>query len=89
MIQDMAKATKPAQTQTFGVSEFKARCLELLEAVSARGDELIITKRGKPIAKIEPIRPAVDDLKGAYAGRMKIIGDIVNFNLADDWDANR
>ena len=82
----MAKAAKPAQKQTVGVAEFKARCLELLDGVGTRGDELIITKRGKPIAHIGPIRPEVPELKGMYAGRMKIVGDIVNFNLADEWE---
>ena len=81
----MAKARKPAQKQTVGVAEFKARCLELLEGVGTRGDELIITKRGKPIAQIGPVRPDVPELKGMYAGKMKIVGDIVNFNLAE-WE---
>ena len=82
----MAKAARAARTQTFGVAEFKTRCLELLEDVRTRGDELIITKRGKPIARIEAIRPVVRELKGMYAGRARILGDIVNFNLAGDWE---
>ena len=81
--------TRQRRSQTIGVAEFKARCLELLDNVDKRGDEIIVTKRGKPIAKIEPVRPAVDDLGGAYAGRMTIVGDIVNVNWADDWDAHR
>ena len=85
----MAKVAKAAQKQTLSVAAFKARCLELLEDVGTRGDEIIITKRGKPIAHIGPIRPEVPELKGMYAGQMKIIGDIVNFNLADDWEAAR
>jgi prevent-host-death family protein len=85
----MAKSRKPAQTHTIGVAEFKARCLALLDDVGTRGDEIIVTKRGKPIAKIEPIRPEVGSSRGMLAGRMKILGDIVNFNLADDWEANR
>jgi prevent-host-death family protein len=85
----MAKGAQTAQKQTFGVAEFKARCLELLEDVGTRGDEIIITKRGKPIAQIGPIRPETPELKGMYAGRAKIVGDIVNFNLADDWEAAR
>jgi len=85
----MAKAARPAQKQTVGVADFKTRCLELLDGVGTRGDEIIITKRGKPIAHIGPIRPEMPELKGMYAGQMKIIGDIVNFNLADDWEAAR
>ena len=80
---------KPAQKHTVGVADFKARCLELLEGVGTRGDEIIITKRGKPIAQISPIRPELPKLEGMFAGRMKIVGDIVNFNLADDWEAAR
>jgi prevent-host-death family protein len=82
----MGKTAKPAQKQTVGVAEFKARCLELLEGVRSRGDEIIVTKRGKPIAQIGPIRVEVPELKGMYAGRAKILGDIVNFNVADEWE---
>ena len=85
----MAKAATPAQKQTVGVADFKARCLELLDGVGTRGDEIIITKRGKPIAQVGPIRPEAPKLEGMFAGRMKIVGDIVNFNLADDWEAAR
>jgi prevent-host-death family protein len=82
----MAKSAKPAQKQTVGVAEFKARCLELLDGVGTRGDEIIVTKRGKPIAQIGPVRAEVPELKGMLAGRMKILGDIVNFNVADEWE---
>lgn len=85
----MAKAAKTAQKQTVGVADFKARCLELLDGVGTRGDEIIVAKRGKPIAQIGPIRPEAQKLEGMYAGRMKIVGDIVNVNWADDWEANR
>jgi len=80
---------KSAQKQTIGVAEFKARCLEILEGVGTRGDEIIITKRGKPIAQIGPIRPEFPELKGMFAGKMKILGDIVNFNTSDLWEALR
>ena len=80
---------KPAQKQTIGVAEFKARCLEILEGVGTRGDEIIITKRGRPIAQIGPIRPEVPELMGMFAGKMKIVGDIVNFNTSDLWEALR
>jgi prevent-host-death family protein len=82
----MAKSAKAAQKQTVGVAEFKARCLELLDGVGTRGDEIIVTKRGKPIAQIGPVRPEFPELKGMFAGRMKITCDIVNFNVADEWE---
>lgn len=77
---------KPAQKHTLGVADFKARCLELLEGVGTRGDEIIITKRGKPIAQIGPIRPEFPELQGMFPG--KIHGDIVNVALGD-WEAAR
>jgi prevent-host-death family protein len=80
---------KPAQKHTIGVADFKARCLEILEGVGTRGDEIIITKRGKPIAQIGPIRPEFPELKGMFAGRAKILGDIVYFNTSDLWEALR
>jgi prevent-host-death family protein len=85
----MAKAARTAQKQTLGVAEFKARCLELLEGVGTRGDEIIITKRGKPIATVSPIRRDTRPLKGLFAGQMKIVGDIVNVDWTDEWEATR
>lgn len=85
----MAKAVKPAQKQTLGVADFKARCLELLDGVGTRGDEIIITKRGKPIATVSPIPRETRPLKGLFAGRMKIVGDIVNVDWTDEWEATR
>lgn len=84
----MAKQVR-ARSHTVGVAEFKARCLELIEGVGSRGDELVITKRGKPVAKVVPIRPETRPLKGMLAGRLKIVGDIVNANWANDWEAGR
>lgn len=83
----MAKPQEQPHTHTVGVAEFKARCLELLDNVGTRGDELIVTKRGTPIAKVVPIRSDARPLIGRWAGRGKIIGDIVSVNWADDWEA--
>jgi len=85
----MAKSARPAQKQTVGVADFKARCLELLEGVGTRGDALIITKRGKPIATVSPIRSDARPLKGLFAGQITIVGDIVNVDWTDEWDATR
>ncbi len=44
--------------KTVAISEFKARCLGLLEEMKDTGEELVITKRGTPIARVTPIAPA-------------------------------
>ncbi len=71
------------KTTTLGASEFKAKCLRLLDEVAEKHQSLIITKRGRPIAKVEPIAPAPRPIWGRWRGKIKIKGDIVNFH--DDW----
>ncbi len=42
-------------TKTIGATEFKAKCLELLDTVARTGADLVITKRGKAIARLAPL----------------------------------
>ncbi len=44
--------------ETMKASEFKARCLAVLDEIQETGRELTITKRGKPVAKVVPLEPA-------------------------------
>ena len=69
------------------VSEFKARCLTLLEEVAEKHHMLIITKFGKPIAKITPIENTKPPLLGSWKGVVQVAGDIVNFDTSDEWEA--
>lgn len=53
-------------------TQFKAKCLRLLDQVAETGETLVITKHGRPVARVEPpLRP--DDLRGS-----------VQFNISDD-----
>jgi len=56
--------------------EFKARCLTLMEDVRSTREAIVITKRGKPVAKLVP----AEDEKGEFIGRLKgvieIVGDV-------------
>jgi len=65
---------------TLPVTEFKAKCLRLLDDVDKNGDRIVITKRGRPVARIEPIAETKPKLKGTWKGHVKIVGDIVNFS---------
>lgn len=71
------------------ISEFKAKCLKLLDETGQKGREYTITKKGEPIAKVIPIKKNEQGktLRGAWKGMAEIHGDIVNFNVADDWEA--
>jgi prevent-host-death family protein len=57
--------------------EFKANCLRLMDEVARQRAPLVITKRGKPVARLVPIDEGPVDLFGRMAGTIKIIGDIV------------
>jgi len=56
--------------------KFKARCLSVMDDVSATGEPVIITKRGIPVAKVVPVTSKKQDLFGFMAGELKIVGDI-------------
>lgn len=68
--------------------EFKAKCLELMDRVAAGHEEIIITKRGKPVAKLVPVsdKPR-KDLFGYMKGTVEILGDIVS-PIDVEWEAN-
>lgn len=71
------------------ISEFKAKCLALLEQVQKTKKPIRITRRGKPIAEVVPPSPAADSRSwmGSMAGRMEILGDIVSPVMdEDDWE---
>lgn len=42
-------------TRTIPAGEFKAKCLALLDEVAETGEELVVTKRGKPVARVAPL----------------------------------
>ena len=57
-------------------SVFKARCLAVMNDIQATGEPVIVTKRGKPVVKVVPVKPEKDDIFGFMAGDVKIVGDI-------------
>ena len=68
------------------VSRFKAHCLRLLDEVSKRKLRLIVTKRGKPLARIEAADQEPLDVHGWLKGTVKVRGDLTA-PLDVDWDA--
>ena len=69
-------------------SEFKAKCLRLLDEVE-EGETLVITKRGRPVARVVPVSPPRRSLRGTWKGLVKIKGDIVHFDTGREWESNR
>jgi prevent-host-death family protein len=56
--------------------EFKAKCLTLMEDVRSTREPLVITKRGKPVAKLVPVEEQKDDFIGRLKGVIRVVGDI-------------
>ena len=65
---------------TIPVSEFKAKSLRLVEDVAAKGDRIVITKRGRPVAQVVRINSPIPRLRGTWKGLVKVKGDIVHFS---------
>jgi prevent-host-death family protein len=68
--------------------EFKAKCLALMEDVRSTRQPIVITKRGKPVAKLVPVEGEKDEWMGRLKGKIRIVGDIVSPIVpVDDWEA--
>jgi len=73
---------------TVSVTEFKAKCLGLLDSVARDGHEITVTKRGRPVARVTTVRPEPTTLRDTWRGRVRVQGDLVHFSVADEWETN-
>jgi prevent-host-death family protein len=72
------------------ISEFKAKCLAMLEQVQKTKKPIRVTRFGKPVAEVVPVSPRAisEDWIGSMKDTMKISGDIVSpANDESDWEA--
>lgn len=62
------------------ISEFKAKCLALLEDVDKTKISLLVTRRGRPIAEVIPTSPNMEERTwlGSMSDSMEITGDVVS-----------
>lgn len=67
--------------------QFKTHCLELMEEVNKTHVALIITKRGKPVAKLVPAYPHPRPVFGSMTGSVNIVGDIIS-PIDEKWQAD-
>jgi prevent-host-death family protein len=66
--------------QEIAISEFKAKCLAILQRVQKTKEPIRITRHGKPVAEVIPAAQTVDRAAwiGSLKGKIKILGDIVS-----------
>lgn len=68
---------KKERIRVVAAGAFKARCLRLMDQVGRDRVSIVITKRGRPVAKLTPVDDRAPPLFGCLAGTVTIIGDIV------------
>lgn len=74
--------------RTMKASEFKAKCLAVMDEVAATGEPVTITKNGKPVVElVAPRTKRVSDPFGMHKGQIKILGDIISPVGEDEWEA--
>jgi prevent-host-death family protein len=80
---------RPLKTMPAG--EFKARCLQVMEDVKQYRTSVVITKKGKPVAKLVPFDEPHRDVFGCMAQKIRIIGDVESPVLPriEQWDMLR
>lgn len=64
-------------------AKFKEQCLWLLDHLGPEG--IVVTKHGKPVAKVIPIEGSCADLVGSLKGKLKLRGDLLSTGIR--WDA--
>lgn len=67
-----------------GAAKFKEQCLALLDTLDAEG--LVVTKRGKPVARVLPYDSGDSELIGSLKDKLKVRGDVFTTGLR--WDAD-
>ena len=68
--------------------EFKARCLRLMDEVQKTRRPIVITKRGKPVARLVPVEEQIPSVFGRLKGTVTILGDIIS-PIEQEWNAER
>jgi len=63
--------------KTMAAGSFKAKCLAVMDEVQAKRETVVITKRGKPVAKLVPVNAERDDIYNFMAGTGTVTGDVV------------
>jgi prevent-host-death family protein len=76
---------------TVSASEFKAKCLAILDDVQRSGETIVITKRGRPVAQLSPAAQSASKYpQNELFGTVEVVGDVVGPPLPPDaWDVEQ
>jgi prevent-host-death family protein len=73
-------------TRHIKASEFRTKCLAMMDEVARTGATIVITKNGKPVAELVPHRPRKPRARGILKDVLFITGDIIS-PIDVEWDA--
>jgi prevent-host-death family protein len=88
MVTNMVTKSRGSQPQQISAAEFKATCLDLMDEVDRTGASIVVTKRGRPVAQLAPVRTRVRSGFGLLKGRIVLRGDITE-PIDVVWDATK
>lgn len=72
------------------ITEFKAKCLSLLDDIGERGGTITVTKGGKPLATVGPVhQPAWKSPERAWSGKMRIAEGLLDRDTSELWEILR
>ncbi len=74
--------------RTITASIFKAQCLQLMDEVARSGEQIVVTKHGKPVSLLSPFPKRSSTLFGRHQESLTIDGDIVA-PIDEQWDVER
>ncbi|HPQ26193.1 MAG TPA: type II toxin-antitoxin system Phd/YefM family antitoxin [Gammaproteobacteria bacterium] len=74
--------------KTIMASEFKAKCLKIMDDVAASGEEVVVTKNGVPVGKFVPYTRKPNTLRGLHAGLVRVSDDLIAPS-GEAWEVDR
>jgi len=88
MTMELTLMTKKTSEPTMAAGEFKARCLRVMDEVERTRRAVVITKRGRPVARLVPVDPTEPGVfLGRLAGKISVLGDIMApLDPPEAWD---
>jgi prevent-host-death family protein len=78
------------KNRVVSATEFKAKCLALLDEIGEEGGTITVTKRGRPVATVKPAtKQRWKSLRGAWAGKVEIPDSLLMADTSELWDCVR
>lgn len=88
MVTNMVMKNRHSAPAHISAAEFKATCLDLMDEVDRTGAAIVVTKRGRAVAQLTPVRTHVRSAFGLLKGRVIVRGNIVD-PIDVTWNASK